>query len=71
MDKYFTIVIRADDEKAARKMVPGEKLGNNTITACSLGDALMVNEKLKALIPDDKDDEVTAVEMEDMRPFLR
>jgi hypothetical protein len=29
MDKYFTIVIRATDEQAARALTPGEKIGQN------------------------------------------
>lgn len=70
MSKYFTIVIRADDEQAARSLVPGEKLGNNTITACSLGDALTLNDKLRELIPEDKQDEVEQAEAEDLRAFF-
>lgn len=70
MNKYFTIVIRADDEKAARQLVPGEKIGPNTIVACSLGHQISVNEKLQALIPDDRDEEASAIEHDDLRPFL-
>lgn len=70
MPKFFTIVIRADDEKAARALVPGEKIGPNTITACSLGDALTVNDKLKELIPADREDEVSAIEQQDLAAFM-
>lgn len=71
MSKYFTIVIRADDERAARALSPGEKIGPNTITSCSLGDALTLNEKLKELIPSEKEDEVSAIEHQDLAAFLR
>lgn len=71
MQKYFTIVIRADDEKAARSLVPGEKILGNTVTACSLGDALTLNEKFKALIPVGLESKVMAIEEADLAPFLR
>lgn len=70
MNKYFTIVIRADDEKAARSLIPGELIRGNPITACSLGDALTLNDKLKELIPSEKDDAVSELEMETLKPFL-
>lgn len=70
MNKYFTIVIRADDEKAARSLVPGEIIRGNTITACSLGDALTLNEKLKQLIPPEKDDAISTLETEDLKAFF-
>lgn len=66
--KYFTIVIRADDEKAARSLVPGEVIRGNTIAACSLGNALTLNDKLKELIEDK--DAVSALEQADLKPFF-
>ncbi len=71
MQKYFTIVIRADDEKAARSLIPGVKVGPNPITACSLGDALTLNDKFKALIPVGLESKVMAIEEADLAPFLR
>ena len=70
MPKYFTIVIRADDELAARKLTPGEKVGPNTITACSLGDALTLNEKIKALVPESKEEELAELEAVDLAAFF-
>jgi hypothetical protein len=70
MAKYLTIVIRADDEPAARQLVPGEKIGPNSITACSLGDALSLNDKFKELISDEKLDEAEAAESESMAAFF-
>lgn len=73
MPKYFTIVIRADDDAqdhAARQLVPGEKIGPNTITACSLGDGLTLNEKFKTLIPSEKEDEVAELEAIDLAPHF-
>ena len=69
--KYFTIVIQADDEKAARQLVPGEKIGPNTITACSLGDALTLHEKIRELIPQEREDELVALEADDLKAFLQ
>jgi hypothetical protein len=70
MDKYFTIVIRATDEQAARALTPGEKIGQNVITACGLGDALTLNEKFKEMIPVEREDEVIAAEQADLRAFF-
>ena len=71
MRKYFTVVILAEDETTARGLVPGEKIGPNTIVGCALGDALSLNEKLRELIPDEKHAEVSAAEMADLKPFIR
>jgi hypothetical protein len=68
--KFFTIVIRADDEKAARSLVPGELVRGNPITACSMGDAITLNDEFKKLIPDDKEEAVAAIEQADLAPFL-
>ena len=68
MHKYFTLVIRADDEKAARSLVPGEIIRGNTITACSLGDALTLNDRFKQLVEDK--DAVSALEQADLKPFF-
>lgn len=70
MTKYFTIVIRADDEKAARSLVPGEIIRGNIITACSLGDALTLNEKIKNLVPAEKEKDLSALEHADLFPFF-
>lgn len=70
MPKYFTIVIRADDEKAACALVPGEKIGPNTIAACSLGDALSRNDSFKALIPIGLESKVCEIEQADLEAFL-
>ncbi len=69
--KYFTIVIRADDEHAARQLTPGEKIGPNTITGCSLGDVLSLNDKFKELIPANKEHEVSALEQASLYNFLK
>jgi hypothetical protein len=71
MSKYFTIVIRADDEQAARALVPHEKIGPNTIVACSLGNALTVNDKLKELIPSHLENQVSDIERQDLAAFFR
>jgi hypothetical protein len=68
MGKYFTIVIRADDEKAARSLVPGESIRGNTITACSMGDAIALSDKFKELIADEN--AVGALEYENLKAFL-
>jgi hypothetical protein len=68
--KYFTVVIRADDEKAARSLVPGELIRGNPITACSMGDAISLNGEFKKLIPDDKEEAMLAVEQSDLAPFF-
>lgn len=69
-EKYFTIVIRADDESVARKLIPGEMIGPNKIVACSLGDALSLNEQLRQLVADDKDEEAAAAELENFSAFI-
>ena len=70
MTKYFTIVIKADDEKAARQLVPGENIGPNKIVACALGDILSLKEQIETLIPDDKQHELSEMEHKKLLPFL-
>ncbi len=70
MPKYFTIVIRAEDEHAARQLVPGEMIGPNRITGVSLGDALTLNECLKTLIPAEKEEAVQELEAKDLAAFF-
>lgn len=71
MSKYFTIVIRAEDEAAARRLVPGGKISGNVITACALGDALSLNDEFKKLIPDSMDDVIADLEAKDLAAFVR
>jgi hypothetical protein len=74
MKKYFTIVVRADDDAqdhaARRLLVPGEKIAGCTITGCSLGDALTLSERLKTLIPDDKEEDLSKLEQADLAPHF-
>lgn len=70
MAKYYTIVIRAEDDSAARQLVPGEKVGPNPIVGVSLGDALTLNDELKNLIPEDREDDVAELEAKDLAAFF-
>lgn len=70
MHKFFTIVIRADDEKAARSLIPGELIRGNRIVSCGMGDALSLNDKLKELIPAERENAVSALEQSDLAAFL-
>jgi hypothetical protein len=70
MQKYITIVIRADDEISARSLVPGQMIGPNVIVGCSLGDVLKLSDAFKELIPEEKEDEVGELEGASLKPFL-
>lgn len=70
MDKYITIVVRVVDEPAARAFVPGVMLGSNMVVACGLGHALDHAEKVKELVPEEKDDELAELERENIAPFV-
>ena len=74
MSRYFTIVIRADDETgahSARQLTPGERIGGAVITACSLGDAITLNDKFKEMIPAYADDAVSRLEQADIAPHFK
>lgn len=69
-NKYITIVIRADDETAARSHVPGTRIGPNEVVGVSLGNVLTVNHKLRDLLPDDRQTEADEIENISLAPFL-
>lgn len=68
-NKYITIVIRADDEKAARSLVPGVLVLGNPVVACSLGHALRLNDKLNELIQPEQYDQADALYTENTAAF--
>ena len=73
MNRYFTIVLRADTDAgdfAARQLVPGERLGLNAIVGCALGNALTLNDRFKELIPSDKEEEIQRLEQADLAPHF-
>ena len=51
MTKYITIVIRCDNEADALALVPGDKIGVNTIVGVSPGDAIAVIDKITDIMP--------------------
>ncbi len=67
--KYFTIVIRADDEKAARSLVPGELVRGNPIVSCSMGDVISLKNEFEKLIPDDMEDSMLAAQQANLSAF--
>ena len=69
--KFVTLILRVDDEKAARTLVPGVTVAGNPITAFALGDALALNTALSALIPPEKHAAAYAAERKDILPFLQ
>jgi len=70
LPKFVTIVLRVNDEKAAKTLVPGVTIAGNTITATSLGDALALNTAFKAMIPQDRQSDAYAAERQGILPFL-
>ena len=70
MTKYFTIVIRADNEVEARHLTPGQKIGLNEIVGVSLGDVLTLNDQLRELVSEENQAKADKVETDNIMAFL-
>jgi tRNA threonylcarbamoyladenosine modification (KEOPS) complex Cgi121 subunit len=68
--KYITLIVRADDEKEARSLIPGVKIGPNEIVGVGLGDMMTLCDQFKELISEENQDKADELERISFAPWL-